>query len=202
MKKALLNKIEKAIRKQYPKYDDDKIAVIMYGIEGLYITITKTIVIFALAFFLGIFKSLLLLLLFFNGVRLFAFGMHAPNGIVCLIISTLLFIGIAYLSTLITIPSIGLFIIYGICFMLMLLFAPADTIKRPLIKKKKRVTYKILSLTITAIYFLICLFINNSLIINSITFGLIIECILINPLTYKLFKLPFNNYKTYGLNVK
>lgn len=200
MKKTILKKIEKAIRKQYPNYNDDKIEVIMYGIEGLYITITKTIVIFVLALILGIFKSLLFLLLFFNGIRLFAFGMHAPNGIICLIISTLLFISVAYISTFINLSDISIYIIYVICFISMLLFAPADTVKRPLIKRKKRIIYKILSLLVTILYFVISINITNKLIINTLTFGLIIECILINPLTYKVFKLPFNNYKNYGLN--
>ena len=128
--------------------------------------------------------------------------MHAPNGIICLIISTLLFISVAYISTFINFSDISIYIIYAICFISMLLFAPADTVKRPLIKRKKRIIYKILSLLVTILYFVISIKITNKLIINTLTFGLIIECILINPLTYKIFKLPFNNYKNYGLNAK
>ena len=52
MKKRLLNSIRIAIKKQYPSYSNDKMDEIMYGIEGIYLTITKTIVIFILAFIL------------------------------------------------------------------------------------------------------------------------------------------------------
>lgn len=201
MKKYVLNKIEKAIRKQYASYDEDKIEVIMYGIEGLYITITKCIIIFSIALILGIFKELLLLLLFFNLIRLFAFGMHAPNGTVCLVISALLFIGITYLVSFIKIPLYILITIYIFALISMILFSPADTVKRPLIKRKKRILYKTLSIIITISYFVLCILLKDKTLINSMTFGLLIECILINPITYKVFKLPYNNYKNYGLNV-
>lgn len=200
MKKFILRKIEESIRKQYPKYDNDKIDTIMYGIEGLYITIEKSIVIFTLAAILHILKPLLLLLLFFNIIRMFAFGMHAPNGIICLIISSAVFLFGAYLSKILYIDNIVLIIIYLICFILITIFSPADTIKRPLIKKSKRIRFKVLSMIIVISFLIISLYIKNNIIINSMCIAIIIECILINPLTYKMFNLPYNNYKNYGLN--
>lgn len=200
MKKFILRKIEESIRKQYPKYDNDKIDTIMYGIEGLYITIEKSIVIFTLAAILHILKPLLLLLLFFNIIRMFAFGMHAPNGIICLIISSTVFLFGAYLSKILYIDNKVLIIIYLICFILITIFSPADTIKRPLIKKSKRIRFKVLSMIIVISFLIISLYIKNNIIINSMCIAIIIECILINPLTYKMFNLPYNNYKNYGLN--
>ena len=93
MKKRFLNSIRNSIKKQYPNYSNDKIDEIMYGVEGIYLTITKTIIIFALAFLFKIAKELLFLLIAFNFIRLFAFGMHANNSIACLIFSSLMFIG-------------------------------------------------------------------------------------------------------------
>ena len=63
MKKRFLNSIRNSIRKQYPNYTEDKLDEIMYGIEGLYLTITKTIVIFTIALILGIVKELIFLLI-------------------------------------------------------------------------------------------------------------------------------------------
>lgn len=200
MKKRFLSKIRSLIKKQYPDYTEDRIDEIMYGIEGIYITITKTIIIFLLAFILGIAKELLYILLAFNFIRLFAFGMHANKSITCLIFSSALFLGGAFLCKSIVINKYLLYLLYLISITLILIFAPADTVKRPLIKKKKRIRFKILSTLICFIYLIITFFINNNLIINSLIFGLLIECILINPLTYKLFKMPYNNYKNYGLN--
>lgn len=201
MKKKLLKKIRKDIKKQYPNYKEDKIDEIMYGIEGIYLTITKTIIIFSIALILGIFKELLILLIAFNFIRLFAFGMHASNSIVCLIFSSLTFLIGAYLCKYANIPNNMLYLIYLILLIIIAIYSPADTVKRPLIKRKKRIKFKILSILITIIYFIITMFIKNNLIINSLVFGLIIECILILPITYKAFKMPYKNYKNYGLNV-
>ena len=135
MKKRLLNSIRIAIKKQYPSYSDDKMDEIMYGIEGIYLTITKTIVIFILAFILKIAKELLFLLITFNFIRMFAFGMHANKSWICLVFSSLLFLGGAFLSKYIVIDKVVLYLLYLIAFILVAAYAPADTVKRPLIKK-------------------------------------------------------------------
>lgn len=202
MKKRLLNSIRIAIKKQYPSYSDDKMDEIMYGIEGIYLTITKTIVIFILAFILKIAKELLFLLITFNFIRMFAFGMHANKSWICLVFSSLLFLGGAFLSKYIVLDKVVLYLLYLIAFILVATYAPADTVKRPLIKKKRRIRFKILSVIVVISYFIITLLITNNLIINVLIFGLIIECILISPLTYKAFKMPCKNYKNYGLNTK
>lgn len=200
MKKKILSKIETEIIKQYPTYSKEKIEEIMYGVEGIYLTITKAIIIFSIALVLGIFKELIILLLMFNIIRLFAFGMHAPNGTICLILSTTIFIGCTYLCKILIIPKYLLYLLYLITLIIISLYSPADTVKRPLIKKRKRNTFKILSIIISIIYFFISIYIKNNLIINTMIIGLIIECILILPVTYKIFKLPYKNYLNYGLN--
>lgn len=202
MKKRLLNSIRIAIKKQYPSYSNDKMDEVMYGIEGIYLTITKTIVIFILAFILKIAKELLFLLITFNFIRMFAFGMHANKSWICLVFSSLLFLGGAFLSKYIVLDKVVLYLLYLIAFILVAAYAPVDTVKRPLIKKKKRIRFKILSIIVVISYFIITLLITNNLIINVLIFGLIIECILISPLTYKAFKMPYKNYKNYGLNTK
>lgn len=202
MKKRLLNSIRIAIKKQYPNYSEDKIDEVMYGIEGIYLTITKTIVIFILAFILGVAKELLFLLITFNFIRMFAFGMHANKSWICLVFSSILFLGGAFLSKYIVLDKVVLYLLYLIAFILVTIYAPADTVKRPLIKKKKRIRFKILSVIVVIGYFIVTLLITSNLIINVLIFGLIIECLLISPLTYKAFKMPYRNYKNYGLNTK
>ena len=82
----------------------------------------------------------------------------------------------------------------------MILWAPADTPKKPLIRKEQRRKCKILSIIIVLIYTLIFLINKNPIINNSIIYALIIQIIFINPLTYKLTKTQFNNYKYYKKN--
>ena len=202
MKKRFLNVIRNSIKKQYPNYSEGKLDEIMYGVEGIYLTITKMIIIFICAFMLGVAKELLLLLIAFNFIRLFAFGMHADKSWICLLFSGLLFLSGAVLAKNIVINKPILYILYLISFILVAIYAPADTVKRPLIKKKKRIRFKILSVIVVICYFIITLLITNNLIINVLIFGLIIECILISPFTYKAFKMPYRNYKNYGLSTK
>ena len=82
----------------------------------------------------------------------------------------------------------------------MLKNAPADTHKRPIISKKRRLIYKSLSTILSVIFSVIAIFINNNFISNSLIFSIILENILISPFVYKLFNLPYNNYLTYLKN--
>ena len=200
MKRRFLTFIRKSIKNQYPNYTEDKLDEIMYGVEGIYLTFTKMIIIFSLALLLGIFKELIILLLFFNFIRLFAFGMHADKSIICLIFSSTIFLGCAFLSKYLVINKSILFILYFISIIIISIYAPADTVKRPLIKEKKRKRYKILSIIVSIIFFTLSFFIKDNLIVNCLIFSLLIECLLILPITYRIFNLPYRNYKNYGLN--
>ena len=200
MKKRFLSYIRSNIKKQYPKYSEDKLDEIMYGVEGIYLTITKSIIILALSLILGIFKELIYLLVAFNFIRLFAFGMHANNSLTCLIFSSFMFLSGAALCKYVVLSKELIYALYLIVLVIIAIYSPADTIKRPLIKKKKRIRFKILSILTVIIYFVTSLFIKDNLIINSMIFGLIVECILILPITYKVFKLPYKNYVKYGLS--
>ena len=200
MKNYFLKKIRKEIIKQYPKYSKDKVDEIMYGVEGIYLTITKTIIISLIALILGVFKELIFLLISFNFIRLFAFGMHANKSWICLLFSSTLFLSGAYLCKILVIPKNILITLFLIVVLIISIYAPSDTVKRPLIKKKRRIIFKILSITVVIIYFILTLIIKNNLFINAIIIGLIIECILILPTTYMIFKMPYKNYKSYGLN--
>lgn len=202
MKKRFLNIIRNSIKKQYPNYSEDKLDEIMYGVEGIYLTITKMIIIFIFAFILGVAKELLLLLIVFNFVRLFAFGMHADKSWICLLFSGLLFLGGAVLAKNIVINKPVLYTLYLIVITIIAIYSPADTVKRPLINKKRRIKFKILSVIMAITYLIITLLIKDNTLINILIFGLIIECILILPITYKVFKMPYKNYKSYGLNTK
>lgn len=195
MKERFLEKSTIFIRKYNEDYSEEDIEKIQYGLEGIYLTITKLLIIFFLAAILGIIKELIILLVFFNIIRYPAFGVHADKSSVCLISSTILILGMAFLMTKITINIPAKIIISIICFIDYLIFAPADTIKRPLTNKKKRKYRKISSCVLTIVYITLSFTIKNQLISNLVIGGLIIEAILINPLAYKILGMPYNNYK-------
>ena len=51
------------IKKKYPNYDDEKLEIIEYGLESLYIMVTKTIVISLIALVLNVFKEMLIIMI-------------------------------------------------------------------------------------------------------------------------------------------
>ena len=126
------------VKKNNPTYQEEKLEEIRYGLESIYLTYTKIFLIFVLAYFLGIIKETLLLLVTYNIIRTFAFGIHATKSIYCLITSLMLFIGgvyvVKYMSLNIYVKAI-ISIILLIC---IYKYAPADTYKRPLINERKR----------------------------------------------------------------
>ena len=199
MKKVFLNGCMSLIKKNQD-YSDEKLAEIRYGLEGIYLTITKTIFIFGLSYLLGIFKEMLLMLIIFNILRTTGFGLHAKKSWICWVSSTILFIFFPLISKYIIIPFNLKLLLRITSIILVYLYAPADTIKHPLVNQRKRLIWKYLT-TINCIRLVsICLFINNNAISNLIIFGIYSEIIVIIPIVYKVFNLPYNNYLNYGLN--
>ena len=194
MKQLFLDKSVFFITK-YKKYSKREIERLEYGLEGLYLTITKTIIILLLSIIIGIFKEVLLVIIFFNIIRYTGFGFHAEKSYQCLITSIINFICIPLLFIKLDIPIQLQIIICVLCTISYVLFAPADTIKRPLPNKKKRIIRKILTALIGIVYTLIILLFNNSFVTPLLLSSLVIEAIAINPITYKLFGQPYNNYK-------
>lgn len=197
MKKLIINKCMELVttyNKDLSQRDIDKIK---YGLEGLYLTITKLIFIIIVSIILGIWKETLLLILIFNGIRLTAFGVHAKRSIDCLISSTLFFILFPIICIKLTIPLIVKVILFIPLTVLIGILAPADTEKRPLINKKKRKIYKILSIIISIIYMTIAIVIKNNTLSNCFIFAIVIQIIIMLPITYKIFGVSYNNYKTY-----
>lgn len=196
MKKVFLEKSLNLI-KNYYSYDDIKLQEIKYGLETLYITITKTVVIFALALLLNIFKELMIMMVFYGFLRLFAHGLHAKKSWQCWVTSVPLFLILPYLSTILFIPK-EIYLILGTFITIMIYFyAPADTEKKPIVNKKRRMFFKITSTVISIIYLALIYFLKNNTLINIIFSSMLVELVLISPLTYKIFNLKYNNYKTY-----
>ena len=65
MRKKFLKNTMNCIKKKYPNYDDEKLEIIEYGLESLYIMVTKTIVISLIALVLNVFKEMLIIMILF-----------------------------------------------------------------------------------------------------------------------------------------
>lgn len=181
---------------KYSKYDDMGIDKLKYGLESLYMSITKLLVISIIAFILGIFKEFLITLLLFNIIRFFGFGFHAGNSTICLLFSSVLFVGITFLLAKIDFSSYFLLLLEIISSLVLLIYAPADTVKRPLPNKRKRKIRKISTVIISILYIVLTIFIKAPFS-NFLCSALILEAIMVSPLTYKIFNQPYRNYLNY-----
>lgn len=199
IKKFIISNSMKIIKNCYPNYKDEELEKIQYGLEAVYLSITKVVVIIVLSLILNIFKETIIVLLLFNLLRTTGFGLHATKTWACWVTSLPTFIGIPLICKYVTLPHFLLITIAIISLVFFILFAPADTHKRPLIRKNRRIIYKSLTIIFGIIYLILTIMLDNTFFKTALPLTMLTEAILICPLTYKLFKLPYNNYKNYKL---
>lgn len=199
MKDKFINSSINFIQK-YQECDDLKLKKLKYGLEGIYSLLVKISVVIIISIFTKTITETLLLILFYAGIRTFSFGWHAKSSWGCWLSSLIVYIIIPTFLINKPIPDPIGYIILGISLISMILWAPADTPKRPLIRKNQRLKAKIMSIAIILLYSSIYLVTNIAIIKNAILYALLIQIILINPLTYKLTNTRFNNYKYYKKN--
>ena len=185
------------IRKDNPNYSDEKMEIIEYGLTCLYIFVTKSIVIFTVAYFLGILKELIIFMLIYNALRYVSFGIHATSSLKCLISSASIFLLSTYICKISSIP-LWFKLIFGLLGILYVLkHSPADTEKRPIVSPKRRMIYKTLSTIVAIIMVVSSLLLKDQFLSNSCIISLLIQCVMISPITYKLTNQKYDNYKDY-----
>ena len=185
---------------KYNNYTEIEKIKIKYGLESLYTIVTKTFGILLISLFLNIFKETLFLMLFYGSLRLFSHGIHASKSSYCWIASILCYVLFPLLIKYFVINKSAIICCWALSFICFILWAPADTPKKPLVNKKKRIFDKVITILISLTLLFISIISKNDFINNCIFFSQIMAIISVNPLTYKLFKIPFNNYKTYKFN--
>ena len=196
MKRFIIDGLVKYVSENKELKNED-IEVIRYGISNLYLQISKMIVITLIAVLLNILIPYLIFTILYNIIRMPSFGIHAKKSYQCWISSIIIFIGIPYLITILEINIITRLVISILAAIYITIYSPADTEKRPIISKKRRLIYKYLSCIISIIYINLSIYIDNEIVRNALLFSLLLQCIIISPITYKVFGVPYNNYKNY-----
>lgn len=185
---------------KYEECDDLKLKKLRYGLQGIYSLIVKLTVVIIISIITNTIKETLLFLLFYAGIRTFSYGMHAKSNLGCWITTITIYNVIPLIIRNYNMPNTFSYIVLGISLISMLLWAPADTPKKPLIRKKQRILCKSISTSVVIFYTIIFLINNITIINNAIIYALIIQSIIINPITYKITNTQFNNYKYYKKN--
>lgn len=196
MKKFVINKILNYIYEN-KEYSEEEKDVIKYGISNLYLQLTKLFVITFLAIILKIFIPYLTFIIIYNILRLPSFGVHAKKSYQCWISSTVIFISLPFLTTITHLNIYIKIFLLSISIIYITIHSPADTEKRPIISPKRRLMYKYLSCFLSILYSFLCLFINDQIVSNSLLFSLLLQCVIISPIAYKIFGMTYDNYKKY-----
>lgn len=199
MKTKIINSSINLIKKN-GNYSEEKLAEIKYGLEGVYLTISKLIIISLIAYILGIFKEVIIFLALYNVIRTTSFGLHATKSWICLLSSSIIFIIFPLICKYLFITDYLKMIVGLILILLIYKNAPADTHKRPIINPKRRLFFKYTSTFIAIIFVYCALLINNNFLSNCFILSLLVQSFMTSPTIYKIFKLPYNNYLVYLKN--
>ena len=199
---SICNLIMNKIRKEMPEVDDERAEVINYGLQMIIGEVPKLIIMFLIAYILGVFKLTLIAYFALLPYKYYVGGVHAKSHIACLITSPLIYSGNAFVSkNILLIPFtyriICAIIVWIFSIIMITLYAPADTENAPILRKKERKQKKIMSYITMTITLIIALLIHNNYVISNILIlGCLIHSIFITRPMYKFFKNKYG-YEVY-----
>jgi len=189
----LCNKLTKKIQNKMPDIDDERAEVINYGLQLVFGEIPKTFIMLFIAYILGVLEFSILALLFIMPYRTFSGGVHLKTHIGCIVATSLMYTGNAFLSKNILIEPLYIkYILIALIWIFSIVmikkYAPADTENVPILRKKDRDLKRNLSYITMTLTLVIAIFIKDSIISNLLMFGTLLQTISISGLMYKLTK--------------
>lgn len=191
----------KKIRKESPEIDDERAEVIFYGLELIIGEIPKIILLFLIAIILKIGWLVIFAYATMLPYKTVAGGFHLKTNIGCLIGTFIVYFGNVLISKFIVFsPEIKYLlsiIILILSIIMIYLYAPADTINLPILRKKERKIKKILSYIFAIATLGAALIVKDSILSNILIFNVLIETISISRLAYKITKNEYG-YETYS----
>ncbi len=204
MIERICESLTKKIQEQMPEVDNERAEVIKYGLEIIIGEIPKLILLVVVAIILKIGWLVVFAYLTMLPYKVMAGGFHLKTNIGCLIGTFTVYYGNVLLSKYMVIEPIYLkyiiIIVTWIFSIIMIsLYAPADTINLPILRKKERKTKKILSYIFATIMLIGSLVIKNNTLANILLINVIVESVCISRLAYKITKNEYG-YENYLKN--
>jgi accessory gene regulator B len=196
--------LTKKIQEQMPEVDNERAEVIKYGLEIIIGEIPKLILLVVVAIILKIGWLVVFAYLTMLPYKVMAGGFHLKTNIGCLIGTFTVYYGNVLISKYMVIEPIYLKYIIIIAtwifsIIMISLYAPADTINLPILRKKERKTKKILSYIFATIMLIGSLVIKNNTLANILLINVIVESVCISRLAYKITKNEYG-YENYLKN--
>ena len=191
------------IKKEMPDISSEREEAIEYGLELIVGELPKMILLVVIAFILKI--GWLVICAYFTMLpyKITAGGFHLKTHIGCTIGTLIIYYGNVLLSQRIIIEPIYIkytviIALWIISIIMISLYAPADTINLPILRRKERRLKKILAYIFMTVTLVFALIIKNNTISNILIFNTLIETLCITRVAYKLTKNQYG-YKTYKL---
>lgn len=204
MIEKICKSLTKKIQEQMPEVDNERAEVIKYGLEIIIGEIPKLILLVVVAIILKIGWLVVFAYLTMLPYKVMAGGFHLKTNIGCLIGTFTVYYGNVLISKYMVIEPIYLKYIIIIAtwifsIIMISLYAPADTINLPILRKKERKTKKILSYIFATIMLIGSLVIENNTLANILLINVIVESVCISRLAYKITKNEYG-YENYLKN--
>lgn len=186
----ICNYLTNKIKNKMPEIDEERAEIINYGIHLVIGEIPKTFAFIAIAAILGVLKEFFITTLVVFPYRACSGGVHLKTHLGCILATSLMYCGIAYISKFQMFSNETKYILIALVWLFGMimckLYAPADTENIPILRKKERKIKQILSYIVLTITLVIGIFIKNYIISNIIILGMLVQSLMISRFVYKL----------------
>lgn len=191
MIEKLCNKLTNKIKNKMPDIDDERAEVINYGLELVIGEIPKTFALIIIAYIFGVLKLTIFTLLLIMPYKTFSGGVHLKTHIGCIVATSILYIGTAFLSKHIIfeeeyIKYILIAAIWVFSMIMIKLYAPADTENVPILREKDRKLKRTLSYITMTLTLVASLIVKDNIISNILMIGTLFQTITITRFIYKI----------------
>lgn len=187
----ICNFLTKQIRKKMPEVDDERAEVIQYGLLLIIGEIPKIIFIIIIAFLIGIGKETLIAILVISPYKTFSGGIHLKKHITCFISTSAFYMGTAVIGKYLPIEIslyqiIAVILVWIFSVVMITLYAPADTVNLPILRKKERILKKIMSYITMTGTLIIAIIVKDNVILSITICGMFLQTIMITKFIYHL----------------
>lgn len=164
-------------------HDAKVVKQVIYGIESLYINLSKLFIVLLIAYLMDNFTEVLCLLFFSRFLRKYSYGLHLSTSLNCLLFSIILINFLPRLT--VNLNLVSRLIILALSFLSITLYSPATTKKGRQLSTEEYKLAKTYSSIIASLYCVLSA-IKMPLLSFSCFNALIIQSIIVNPALFKL----------------
>ncbi len=188
----IVNKLNIYLKKEGLEYEKLKL-----GTEVVLLLVSKILLLLGLGFYFNIFWEMIVMLLASYIMRFYAFGIHAKNSTVCLVLTVVMYVLPPVIFKDFYISNFTVIVTFLVFNILLYKYAPADTENHPLLGENFRKNLRLKSVINGFLVMIVSLLIQSTHFKILIIVSSLYVIIGILPITYTLLKRNYNNYKIY-----